>query len=604
MILPNAALARPHWDASSHCTVVAHQPDRIPHVTRETRYIILFAAGFIALGLWQHLYFSYSVGGFAFFKNGYDEDAYILFPFGLAGLRPDRLLTGAIVSTMLWFSDGSCNFALMALDALLPPLIFLAAYYVGAAVFARFPARCLFALVLVFSSDLLSLGSAASYPGPFPTIDQFRALVGDAFVPPMETSFLALYRSPEPQVSYVIGFLFTGLLLRLAIRDDEGTSRRDDAKLVIVQALMMMCYALVSYPLLLVEGCAAIILWLAGRPRKAVTLAILFSGSIVVALVSARITLGPSSTTMLLFSSHLPVITVGVILAFALTITLSIVCLRNGRSDPRLMIGLAFAAMPLALTNQQILTGVMASAREWERNVDLPFVVIAAGILISHTRWRPSWQNRAIALATIMVAGFAAVSSARTYDLWLPDNLNSLAIARAITAAKPSLDRDTLLVLDRPEYAPFVEARLGRPIHALLNYADVFKHPVAPTPEFKLTLLSDSLFEYWKQGGLTPGAAKEILEQEARQRSGYYSGFLFNICEYWQPCTDGRNVRTDKIVAALPTVIDSYAAFLAKPAPPLKFAFVTLKSPPDLSKGVKIGEGRAASVTAQVSLRN
>jgi hypothetical protein len=581
--------------------VVAQQPDRILHVTRETRYIILFVLGFVALGLWQHLYFSYSVRGFAFFKNAYDEDLYVVFPFGLAGVRPDRLLAGAIVSAMLWLSHGSYNFTLTALDTLVPPLVFLAAYYIGAAIFTKFSARCLFALILVFSSDLFSLGSVASYPGPFPTLDQFRALVGDAFVPPLETSYLALYRSPEPQISYVIGFLFTGLLLRIA-EDAEGTSRREAVKLVIVQALLMTCYALISYPLLLIEGFAAIILLLAGRRRKAAMLAALFFGSIAAALIFARITLGPSSS--ILFSSRLPVITVGVILALTLTIGFFLVYLRSSRADPRLMIGLAFAAMPLALTNQQILTGVMASAREWERNVDLPFVVIAAGILVSHTHWRPSWQDPAIALATIIVTGFAALSSVRTYELWLPDNLNSLAIARAVTAAGPLLDRDTRLVLDRPEYAPFVEARLGRPLHALLNYTDVFKNPIAPTPDFTPTLLSDSLFEYWKQSGVTPDAARQILEQEARLRSGYYSGFLFNICEYWHPCTDGRNVKTDKIVAALPNVINSYAAFLAKPAPPGKFAFVTSKSPPDLSNGVKIGEGRAASVTAQVSLRN
>src|SRR5437868_8305822 len=126
------------------------------HVTRETRYFILFVLGFVALGLWQHLYFSYSVGEFVFFKNAYDEDTYVLFPFGVAGFRLDRMLSGAIVSAILWLSHGSYSFTLMALDALLPPLIFLAAYYAGAAIFAKFPARSLFALVLVFASDLFS----------------------------------------------------------------------------------------------------------------------------------------------------------------------------------------------------------------------------------------------------------------------------------------------------------------------------------------------------------------------------------------------------------------------------------------------------------------
>jgi len=57
---------------------------------------------------------------------------------------------------------------------------------------------------------------------------------------------------------------------------------------------------------------------------------------------------------MLLFSSRLPVVTVGVILAFALTIYLSLLVNCGAAVPDRwLMTGLAFSAMPLALTNQQ-----------------------------------------------------------------------------------------------------------------------------------------------------------------------------------------------------------------------------------------------------------
>jgi hypothetical protein len=570
-------------------------------VTRETRIIVIGIVGFAALGLWQHLNFSRLVGGFVFFKNAYDEDTYALFPFGQAVIRPDRLLSGSIVSALLWLSHGSYNFTLILLDTLIPPLAFLAAYFAGATMFAKFPARFLFALILAFSSDLFSLGSAASYPGPFPTLDQFRALVGEAFVPPMETSYLGLFRSPEPQVSYVIGFVFVGTLLRTMFRPGEKMSRRETAGLVAVQALLMMCYALIGYPLLLIEGFAAAALFVAGRRQKAAVLTALFLASAVAALIFTRITLGPSTAG--LFASRLPVITVGVIGAAILTIAFLVLLLRDGRADPRLMIGLAFAGLPLVLNNQQIVTGVMMSTRDWERIIDLALVVIAAGILMSYLRWRPRWQNPAIALATVVVAGFVARSSVRTYELWLPDNLKSLAIARAITAAGASLDRDTLLLLDQPEYAPFVEARLGRPLHPLLSYTEVFKNPIASTPDFTVTPLAQSLFEYWKQIGVTPDAAREILEQEIRQRNGYYSGFLFNHCEYWSPCTDGRNVKTQKITASLPSVIASYTAHLSEAALPRKYAFVTSKSPPDVSIGVKVGEGRAASVNAQVWLR-
>src|ERR1700751_5937266 len=79
-------------------------PQRNYHenASRNLRYVAVLTAGFLALGVWQHLYFSYSIGQLTFFKNAFDEDTYLLHPFGPAGIRPDRLLTGSVVSALLW----------------------------------------------------------------------------------------------------------------------------------------------------------------------------------------------------------------------------------------------------------------------------------------------------------------------------------------------------------------------------------------------------------------------------------------------------------------------------------------------------------------------
>lgn len=569
-------------------------PDCI-QVTREARYVSLVMLGFVVLGLWQHLYFSYAMREFAFFKNAFDEDTYVLSPF--VGFRLDRALSGFVVSSLLWLSNGSYNFTLIFLDATLPPIIFLAAYFVGTSLFAKFPARCLFALFLVFASDLFSLGSLASYPGPFPTFSQFKALVGASYVPPIDTSYLAIYRSPEPQVSYVVGFVLISLLLRTVLDDSNDMKRRQMLALAAAQALLLTCYALISYPILLVEGCAIIALLAAGRWRTAFVLGVLWTGSIVIAILAARITLG----TSFMFASRLPIITVGVILALLLAATFLGLLLKQGRCHPRLMIGLAFAIVPIVLTNQQVVTGWMISTKEWERHINLAFVVISGGILASHLRWRSIWLNPLITLAAIFVVGFVVQSSKRTYLFWLPDNLKSLAMARAIAATGASGGGDAVLVLQPPHYASFVEARMGHTLRALIDYADVFKNPIASTPSFKTTPQSGSLFEYWRQTGVTPETARQILTDEANQQNGFYSAFLFNVCEYWSPCTDGRDVKTQKIVAAIPTVIDDYAAFLATPTPRSKFVFVTLGSTTS-SERVEIGRGQADSVVATVSV--
>ncbi len=582
-------------------------PAKAPSITgaallRETAPFLLLL---FVLGVWQHISFSYSVGELAFFKNGYDEDTYFLNPFGLAGWRPDRVLSGTVATVLIALSNGSYNIPFMVFDAIFPPLIFAAAYFAGSTLFRDRPARALFALALMFSSDLFSLGSVASFPGPFPTLAQFARIVGEAHVPPIETSYLSIYRSPEPQAAFFIGYVFIGLLLQISLGRGVFGSKARTVGLIAVQLLMLCCYAIVSYPLLLIEGAIAVLLLIEGRRREAFLLAGLCALSIAAMVISARMTLGPSTTAI--FASRVPVIAVSTVLALALAITISIFFLRDRKIRPQLAVAMAFALMPLALTNQQILTGAMISVKDWERSINLAFVVVSAGILLSTLNWRLRGSQWAIGATIILVAAFVSVASVRTYRMWLPDNQKSLAIARAIQAAQSDLGKDVRWVLYQPEYAPWVEARLrpqpGHKFNPLIDYTETFKSAPSPTSGFSPSHLSASLFEFWRQTAVSPEAARNILVAEARARSGYYSAFLFSVCEYWSPCTDGRHVQTDKIMAATPSVVDAYAAYLGTPQPPTKLAFVglDLKSP---ANSILIGTGQVGNFLASAVVRN
>src|SRR5262249_10341293 len=156
----------------------------------------------------------------------------------------------------------------------------------------------------------------------------------------------------------------------------------------------------------------------------------------------------------------------------------------------------------------------------------------SGGILFSLVSDRRGWHGPATAVAIIVVAVFATLSSKRTYDFWLADNLKPAAMTRAIDAAD-KLGQGALLVFEEPGYVPHVSIGTRRPFHALLDYTKVFNSPIPSTPEFSPTPLSASLFEFWRQTNVSPAAAQEILQREASEEGGYYSGFLFNVCEYW-----------------------------------------------------------------------
>src|SRR5262249_35223621 len=144
-----------------------------------------------------------------------------------------------------------------------------------------------------------------------------KAFIGPRFVPPIETSYLGPYRSPEPQTAYVVGFLFIGLLLRIVLRHGVAANRSQALVLIVTQVLLMLCYSLICYPLLMIELGAVVILLIERRIRTAVLLGTLAVSSIIAEVIAARVTLGSFNAGV--FSSRMPTVTVGML--FSLTMT-------------------------------------------------------------------------------------------------------------------------------------------------------------------------------------------------------------------------------------------------------------------------------------------
>lgn len=524
------------------------------------------------LALWPHAMLSTQVGEVAFFKNGFDEDTYALYPFGIGAVRLDRLLSGSIIHALTMAMAGSRNLAMIAIDVIAMPAAFLSAYFLSTRFFASNSARLLFALTLVFSSDLLTLGNTAVYAGPFPTLGQFRALFGAAgefLVPPIDTSYLGLVRSPEPQIAYCVAFLFVAVLLRFAFEGTQSIDWRTAGLLALLTALLTTSYALVGYPLLAIHGFTVIVLAAMRSWGKAAFLGLLFV-TVFAALLLATLKVvgGPTGAV---FANRLPTITMSLIISVPVLAAIVASLVRRRLQNPRLWLAFAFAGMPIALTNQQLLSGVMVSTRDWERNITMPLLLIGAALWIGEVairvgRSREPWPSVRVG-ATAVLAIAIAVACVRSYGWFLPDNLTSIALARAMEAGNSYVGNDVIAVMDQPGLAPLVRLRMDPAPRILLDYTETFAAPIPHSTEagFVATPHSQSLFEYWRETGVDPAVASKLLFDEARGRAGYYSGFLFNVCEYWYPCTDNRAVATEEVERQIPSIIVAYEDYLANP---------------------------------------
>ncbi len=266
----------------------------------------LVALALVGIGAWQHVGFSMEAGELAFFKNAYDEDTYALFTVLSDQIRLDRLLSAWLT---LGFRNwtGDYDLAYVLADALLPAAAFVSCWYLVGRLYRTAEYMVFWALLILFSPDLFSLGSAASPTARLYAFSSFKALFGDmasVLVPPIETSYLNILRSFEPQLAYVAGFLFVGLLLRVVLTETGRTRWGVLVLLGLSHCLVLVTYSIVNYPLLALEFYAALILFVAGSRLAASVLLAYFLISMAVVAYSASLVLdGPN----LVVASHLPV---------------------------------------------------------------------------------------------------------------------------------------------------------------------------------------------------------------------------------------------------------------------------------------------------------
>jgi hypothetical protein len=526
----------------------------------------------IGIGGWLHLGYSYDIGQLAFFKNAYDEDTYALFTEILDDIRLDRLLSALLLqSARDWF--GGYDLAFILADALLPAMAFLSCWYLAGRLYQGAEVRTFWALLILLSPDLFSLGSAASSTADLISLSTFKALFGEMgqiLVPPIETSYLNIFRTFEPQLAYVVGFLFVGILLKIFVESADTPRTLDLVLLGLVQVFVLMTYSLVSYPLIAVEAYAAIIMFITGTRKAALVL--------VSYLMFSVLCIGVSSSSVLngidlVFHNRIPSFGTSTFGSIGICFVVFTVLAIRRFADRLLWLALGFSGLPLVLMNQQLITGLMVSTKDWERYVNHPLLFIGAAILCSQLpfpKGRHAWPKAkffraAMILLTSGMLIFAINGTGRTRENWVSINETSLAMTRAVKAVSERVSDASILVLDDVSLAPLIAVRSKGALEFLVDYTDVFINPIpsSSAADYKILDSGFDLFEYWRLASATPEFVEQLLRSEAQSRGGFFSGFFFNLCDYWYPCSDNRAVNSELIQSLIGMVVEAYEGYLS-----------------------------------------
>jgi hypothetical protein len=547
--------------------------------------LVLFV---VVLGGLPHLRFSLLVGEAACFFGAYDEPAYALWAFAGGGpFLPHRFLSSSVLAGLSWLVGGHWGWALVLADLVLPALCALLVFHLTGSFTSRRLLRLALGVALLFAQELFSLGcwtiwrlqDPLGVPQPDAAAYDLRGLRASlpewaaALWPDYASPYLMLFRTPDPQVSFVLLFGPVILLLGFCRKPGAMPARTAFAAAAAINLALFASYFFVASAIVALEGSLAIALFVSRRRALALRIALLaaIGGLAAVAGVAAFHT-GTSQAYS--FASRAPVLTPATVAA---ALGLGILLWRRARADgggSLLPLAAACFACVLALTNQQLITGRMISTRDWERSVDYPLIVLGA-MLLARGLVRPGWLGSDLLHATagaFLVAAVTLLVQAQDRlfeDEFLLANLKSAALERAVQSAA-ARGHSELLLLQEPELDLALEARLGHRLPHLLDLTPVFEEPIEPLAVTDgrwgvRSAYARNAFEYFARMARTPGAVERLLRAEVG--GGTFLRFFFDPRDFWTTITDGRRARLAEVSAQIPAIRAAYEAYLERGDP-------------------------------------
>jgi hypothetical protein len=540
----------------------------------------LALAAFVSvLALAPHAWYAFHTGDTAYFKSAYDEDSYLRLATeesagGHRGLS--SLALRALASTV---EDATT--ALIVADAIFPALAALAAFGLAATTVRSPSARLAVALLLLFGQEFGSLASAAIthlLPAHW-SLSWLRNLCGgtcQSVIPDASTSYFSLFRTPEPQLSIGIGLMALRMLWEWL--QDPGGTRYAMPALAVVHVLMPWMYVFVALPLLVLESVLAAWLLASGRATMARRLLLVMVPAVAAAVLQHATTFlsGPAnaSLTRHVFSSSMPAVSPAVIYALGLLTACGIAWRWRLAESRALGMAASCALVPIVLMNQQLVTGLMVSTRDFERYSNYPVLVLGAVTLAAGLRLGvPAPGHMRLAATVILAVLVALLVEGQRFVVrgFEHDNDHAVAARRAIEMALPETTARRV-VLANASLVAAVAARTRRSgeIVFVLDYTDLSRRTL-PRPDGNADEQAaadahrERLFEYFARLGMSPAEVGQTLGSEAASigtRPGFLLHFLFHLADVWYPMTDSRQMRPNTVAGALPDIVADYSLFL------------------------------------------
>ncbi len=527
-------------------------------------------------GLYPHLRWSLELKQAVWFYSSYDEGYYGWLSFNEFSFN--RGLSDLVMHGLYLAAGSNTQLAMILADFILPLGATLAACYLVRPLFSHAIGMVAGALFVLMSAECLALRST-SVPYSFLSgwlQEQSVSLLGraaDIVQLGSQTSTFWLFRTPEPQVSWIIMFTVLGFALRLVLTVPD--CQPPWGPLVVGSLLAgtgyLFCALPVSGVLLLFSALA---IW--SSRRKSLVMGtggfLCFSTCIGLSLYAA----GQFGGESLVFASRRPVLMLSALLGL-LAAGIVVMRRKSERLQPADLFALALGLTPLCMANQQLLTGRMIYLMNFE-NFGLAqtsaFALLVAAFRrtsLSSVATDGGWPRTSGAiLVSLLLGGIMLRSQVLSYANYLPEN----RLARSYELALKSLpDMGDFVVCDDFFQTDTLAVRLGRRPNYLIARDMTFKRPIArlKSPQelpAHSTQTRQAFYHHLALTGVTPDTLSKRLaaitdpDNPSWQDRFMLGGFLYNHADFWAPLTHGRDTKLAWIKTQQPMIVDEFAQFI------------------------------------------
>ena len=552
--------------------------------TFPVRYVLSLALFVGMMGVLPHVLYSLDIGKLSFFKGAWDEDFYVLWSLLQEDKDLYRLFGATIIRALYTVFQNDISLTLMTIDFVVPAIVTVLASYIvyhggitsrSGLLVGSF--LMLFAITFFAGTNRAVLSNlVALTPWGYVGLSQEWRM----FFPNLMVTFFHLYKTPDPQFSYIVQFGFFAAILRYA----------QTQKPVYLFTITILClvlpfvYISVSLALLifLIGYVFVNILWNFRKEYLYLLCATLCASGYFISFFI----LGAYSETRVsfIFESHVPLVTPSVIWGIAglggmlfLHKRTLLQVFKETDITQRHLLAICCFAMPVLLLNQQLITGVMVRSSTWDFACCYQF--IAFGLIMMWPDIQTSRvyiilgkRKRFIKSIPYIFLAIVMVGQLIVYKRFVQRNLYGSAAVDLIEAVKDKQSYDYVM-LENPNNDAAVKLRLtdkttdilaGRKmvfseIHHDIHLTDTgYELPDMPFKEHG--------FFFFDQKSIFP----EMLTQEVERllERGLcmpYLMYFFSIKDCWYPLSDYRDLKTEQIADYLPVLVDEYRTYLESP---------------------------------------